>query len=53
MDNVVGRIYEYLIDVYDKIMNVDMCGIFLMMKMMLFLMMIKGGFIVNIFLFFG
>lgn len=47
MDNAAGRIHEYPTDVYDKIMNVDMRGTFLMTKMMLPLMMTKGGSIVN------
>ncbi|HDY4706052.1 TPA: SDR family oxidoreductase [Staphylococcus aureus] len=47
VDNAAGRIHEYPTDVYDKIMNVDMRGTFLMTKMMLPLMMTKGGSIVN------
>lgn len=39
MDNAAGRIHEYPLDVYDKIMNVDMRGTFLMTKMILPLMM--------------
>ncbi len=45
VDNAAGRIM-YPIDVYDKIMNVDMRTI-LMTKMMLPLMMNQGGSIVN------
>ena len=33
VDNAAGRIHEYPIDVYDKIMNVDMRGTILMTKM--------------------
>ncbi|MCB8311408.1 SDR family oxidoreductase [Staphylococcus aureus] len=47
VDNAAGRIHEYPLDVYDKIMNVDMRGTFLMTKMMLPLMMTQGGSIVN------
>ncbi len=47
VDNAADRIHEYPIDVYDKIMNVDMRGTFLMTKMMLPLMMNQGGSIVN------
>ncbi|HDE3290988.1 TPA: SDR family oxidoreductase [Staphylococcus aureus] len=47
VDDASGRIHEYPIDVYDKIMNVDMRGTFLMTKMMLPLMMNQGGSIVN------
>ncbi len=43
VDNAAGRIHEYPTDVYDKIMNVDMRGTFLMTKMMLPLMMTKGA----------
>ncbi|EHS72179.1 KR domain protein, partial [Staphylococcus aureus subsp. aureus IS-160] len=32
VDNAAGRIHEYPTDVYDKIMNVDMRGTFLMTK---------------------
>ena len=39
VDNAAGRIHEYPLDVYDKIMNVDMRGTFLMTKMILPLMM--------------
>ncbi|MCP8622329.1 SDR family NAD(P)-dependent oxidoreductase, partial [Acinetobacter baumannii] len=42
VDNAADRIHEYPIDVYDKIMNVDMRGTFLMTKMMLPLMMNQG-----------
>ncbi|HDJ2899355.1 TPA: SDR family oxidoreductase [Staphylococcus aureus] len=47
VDNAAGRIHEYPTDVYDKIMNVDMRGTFLMTKMILPLMMTQGGSIVN------
>ncbi len=47
VDDASGRIHQYPIDVYDKIMNVDMRGTFLMTKMMLPLMMNQGGSIVN------
>nr|WP_242688951.1 SDR family oxidoreductase [Staphylococcus simiae] len=47
VDNAAGRIHEYPIDVYDKIMNVDMRGTFLMTKLLLPLMMTQGGAIVN------
>ncbi len=32
VDNAAGRIHEYPIDVYDKIMNVDMRGTILISK---------------------
>lgn len=47
VDNAAGRIHEYPMDVYDKIMNVDMRGTFLMTKLILPLMMEQGGAIVN------
>lgn len=39
VDNGVGCIYEYLVEVFDKIMVVDMRGMFLVIKFLLFLMM--------------
>ena len=47
VDNPAGRIHEYPIDVFDKIMNVDLRGTFLMTKFFLPLMMSKGGSIIN------
>ncbi|RZH88738.1 SDR family NAD(P)-dependent oxidoreductase, partial [Staphylococcus aureus] len=47
VDNAADRFHEYSIDVYDKIMNLDMRGTVFMTKMMLPLMMNQGGSIVN------
>lgn len=47
VDNPAGRIHEYPIDVFDKIMSVDLRGTFLMTKFFLPLMMSKGGSIIN------
>lgn len=47
VDNGAGRIHEYPIEVFDKIMGVDMRGTFLMTKFLLPLMMDNGGSVVN------
>src|SRR5699024_9129473 len=47
VDNPAGRIHEYPIDVFDKIMSVDLRGTFLMTKFFLPLMMSKCVSIIN------
>jgi len=47
VDNAAGRIHEYPVDVFDKIIGVDLRGTFLMTKFMLPLMMDAGGSIIN------
>lgn len=47
VDNAAGRIHEYPVDVFDKIIGVDLRGTFLMTKFMLPLMMDVGGSIIN------
>ena len=47
IDNAAGRIHEFPIDVFDRIMNVDLRGTFLMTKFFLPLMMSNGGSIIN------
>ncbi|WP_251517479.1 MULTISPECIES: SDR family oxidoreductase [Staphylococcus] len=47
VDNAAGRIHEYPIEVFDKIMGVDLRGTFLMTKFILPLMMDNGGSIIN------
>lgn len=47
VDNAAGRIHEYPIEVFDKIIAVDLRGTFLMTKLLLPLMMERGGSIVN------
>ena len=46
-DNGAGRIHEYPVEVFDKIMAVDMRGTFLVTKFLLPLMMEQGGSIIN------
>ena len=45
--NNAGRIHEYPVEVFDKIMAVDMRGTFLVTKFLLPLMMDQGGSIIN------
>ena len=47
VDNGAGRIHEYPVEVFDKIMGVDMRGTFLVTKFLLPLMMDNGGSIIN------
>lgn len=47
VDNAAGRIHEYPVEVFDKIMAVDMRGTFLVTKFLLPLMMDNGGSIIN------
>ena len=47
VDNGAGRIHEYPVEVFDKIMAVDMRGTFLVTKFLLPLMMKQGGSIIN------
>ena len=47
VDNSAGRIHEYPVEVFDKIMAVDMRGTFLVTKFLLPLMMEQGGSIIN------
>ncbi|MEJ7485421.1 SDR family NAD(P)-dependent oxidoreductase, partial [Staphylococcus hominis] len=47
VDNGAGRIHEYPVEVFDKIMGVDMRGTFLVTKLLLPLMMDNGGSIIN------
>lgn len=47
VDNGAGRIHEYPVEVFDKIMAVDMRGTFLVTKFLLPLMMEQGGSIIN------
>ncbi|MEJ7174080.1 SDR family oxidoreductase [Staphylococcus caprae] len=47
VDNGAGRIHEYPVEVFDKIMAVDMRGTFLVTKFLLPLMMDHGGSIIN------
>ncbi|ARD75378.1 short-chain dehydrogenase [Staphylococcus xylosus] len=47
VDNAAGRIHEYPVEVFDKIMGVDLRGTFLMTKFFLPLMMDEGGSIIN------
>lgn len=47
IDNGAGRIHEFPIDVFDRIMNVDLRGTFLMTKFFLPLMMSNGGSVIN------
>ncbi|MCO0861207.1 MULTISPECIES: SDR family oxidoreductase [Staphylococcus] len=47
VDNGAGRIHEYPVEVFDKIMGVDMRGTFLVTKFLLPLMMDQGGSIIN------
>ena len=47
VDNAAGRIHEYPVEVFDKILGVDLRGTFLMTKFLLPLMMDEGGSIIN------
>ena len=47
VDNGAGRIHEYPVEVFDKIMSVDMRGTFLVTKFLLPLMLDNGGSIIN------
>ncbi|MEJ7165211.1 SDR family NAD(P)-dependent oxidoreductase, partial [Staphylococcus capitis] len=47
VDNGAGRIHEYPVEVFDKIMGVDMRGTFLVTKFLLPLMMDNGGSIIH------
>ncbi|MBF7016282.1 SDR family oxidoreductase [Staphylococcus durrellii] len=47
VDNAAGRIHEYPIEVFDKIINVDLRGTFLMTKFFIPLMLDNGGSIIN------
>ncbi|MCU5745317.1 SDR family oxidoreductase [Staphylococcus sp. SQ8-PEA] len=47
VDNGAGRIHEYPMEVFDKIMNVDLRGTFMMTKFVLPLMLENGGSIIN------
>ena len=47
VDNGAGRIHEYPVEVFDKILGVDLRGTFLMTKFLLPLMMDEGGSIIN------
>lgn len=47
VDHGAGRIHEYPVEVFDKIMAVDMRGTFLVTKFLLPLMMDHGGSIIN------
>ncbi|RIL72491.1 SDR family oxidoreductase [Staphylococcus devriesei] len=47
VDENAGRIHEYPVEVFDKIMAVDMRGTFLVTKFLLPLMMEHGGSIIN------
>ncbi|MBL7573711.1 SDR family oxidoreductase [Staphylococcus saccharolyticus] len=53
VNNGAGRIHEYSVEVFDKIMAVDMRGTFLVTKFLLPLMMDNGGSIINTALFSG
>lgn len=47
VDNAAGRIHEYPVEVFDKIMGVDLRGTFLMTKFFIPMMMEQGGSIIN------
>ncbi|PTI70175.1 SDR family oxidoreductase [Staphylococcus succinus] len=47
VDNAAGRIHEYPVEVFDKIMGVDLRGTFLMTKFFIPMMMDQGGSIIN------
>lgn len=47
VDNPAGRIHEFPIEAFDKIIGVDLRGTFLMTKFILPLMMDQGGSIIN------
>lgn len=47
VDNPAGRIHEFPIEAFDKIIGVDLRGTFLMTKFILPLMMDNGGSIIN------
>lgn len=48
-----GKVYEYLVDLFDCIIVVDLCGMFFCSKYLILFMFEKGGFIINIFFMLG
>ncbi|ASE36903.1 SDR family oxidoreductase [Staphylococcus pettenkoferi] len=47
VDNSAGRIHEYPVEVFDRIMGVDLRGTFMMTKYLIPLMLDNGGSIIN------